>query len=1286
MDKSLQFTIVFRGNDETVKKIADINKQLQGLRAEQKALSNEFKKGVDNLGVDKYNELQKIYARNESAITQLSSSKRELLLIQRKEAEAANSNADSYRRLAAETAVFERVIKSLEGSLGNSPEIEKLKEKLKANYEALKNFDREVGSSRNLVGDYENSIIRAFGQLGLVDALKGKLSELNTKQTELKDELEKLVKEYELLKGTGGQAFEDVKKKINDITGAIVKVDGAIGETQKGISSLTKTASEGFDGLEEHLTSIAAIFLGGFGAEYALEKVTEFLSESITEAINAEDQIDRLRLALENFGRVDALQGLIEQSKELAERLKFLGAGDIQQVQEQLISFGKLSINQIEALTPVIIDYSVKSKKTIPEAATDIIKALNGESKALKILGIEMSGGGDVAQNYAQIMNEVAGRVNGASESFSKGAKGALAEQKQRLKDLQEEIGGKLLPVYIDFLNSLREVTPLIKETLEPLYQFTGSVKGLIKQLIGADVKLEPFVLFMRAFRVQIETLIKPLSLVLQGLSNLINLGGQAITFVKDLGNGVSGALGKLSDNLSGGLSFKGLGSGVGEAFSTSFNDKVSAGIAGGASGPGLLTRIAQSIEKAGGVVPLGKKLGLDFIKSFLSGDFIGTNKDDKALSVQTFNLNTIQGIEARLEQLEQLRRAAVIGSEAFNRYTKEINALKLKLDTFNFKKVEVIFSDIAKQFASASLSLANDLIKSRLDALTDSLQRELEAEELSYQERLNSEKDFYQKLIADTKANIDKVKQATNLTAAQKSELITQGNGIITAANKELEQINLAIQIGADTEKQQQQLKANSAAANIAEAHGRNINLITKKWRDKDLQDLKDKLQTELNLIEANNALKIAGIDTNGNEQQAKLNEQYSTGLISYRKFIEETAALQNNFNRQRINQNIQATQAEIAALEKTFNVDKSGADPTKADKVDGEILLKRAQLYAQLADLERQLTDVTLSESEKRKAQLSTEIATAQQYVNQSAQAVSSLMQSLSGAESERINEQIQQQQKKVEDLQNQESKATGLLKTQLQARLKNERDYIEKLTAEQKQQQREAAQADKFIKGIQATINTALAVTAFLAKGDYAGAIAAGILGGIEVAAIFAAPLAKGGALDNDINVISGGNIPVDGGMISGRSHATGGVKFIDKVTGKLWEAEGNELFIRNGNERYIINRRSSANPYLRSLASAINVAGGGRPFFAASGAKLAAGGSLGPIISPPNIGNNSNVINKLSDTVDKIAQMTQNLSDGIINTNARIDSLKVIFVDKEYKQFTQTKDYIKKVGTL
>ena len=52
--------------------------------------------------------------------------------------------------------------------------------------------------------------------------------------------------------------------------------------------------------------------------------------------------------------------------------------------------------------------------------------------------------------------------------------------------------------------------------------------------------------------------------------------------------------------------------------------------------------------------------------------------------------------------------------------------------------------------------------------------------------------------------------------------------------------------------------------------------------------------------------------------------------------------------------------------------------------------------------------------------------------------------------------------------------------------------------------------------------------------------------------------------------------------DGGDIVGPSHANGGVKI---------EAEGGEA---------IINKRSMSNPLLRSIASAVNVAGGGVPF--------------------------------------------------------------------------------------
>lgn len=61
---------------------------------------------------------------------------------------------------------------------------------------------------------------------------------------------------------------------------------------------------------------------------------------------------------------------------------------------------------------------------------------------------------------------------------------------------------------------------------------------------------------------------------------------------------------------------------------------------------------------------------------------------------------------------------------------------------------------------------------------------------------------------------------------------------------------------------------------------------------------------------------------------------------------------------------------------------------------------------------------------------------------------------------------------------------------------------------------------------------------------------------------------------------------------GGMITGRAHGEGGVKFRMK-NGRWGEADGKK------GEAYIINTRND--PKLKAMASAINVAGGGRPFY-------------------------------------------------------------------------------------
>jgi hypothetical protein len=92
--------------------------------------------------------------------------------------------------------------------------------------------------------------------------------------------------------------------------------------------------------------------------------------------------------------------------------------------------------------------------------------------------------------------------------------------------------------------------------------------------------------------------------------------------------------------------------------------------------------------------------------------------------------------------------------------------------------------------------------------------------------------------------------------------------------------------------------------------------------------------------------------------------------------------------------------------------------------------------------------------------------------------------------------------------------------------------------------------------------------------------------------------------------------GGTIPAGGGMIKGRPHGRGGVRFW-MGRGRIGEADG-----RKG-EAYIVN--TANDPYLQAMASWLNVAGGGKPFSSfdyggVTPAMYAAGGFTQPIFAP------------------------------------------------------------------
>ncbi|MFD1873888.1 hypothetical protein [Hymenobacter bucti] len=148
-----------------------------------------------------------------------------------------------------------------------------------------------------------------------------------------------------------------------------------------------------------------------------------------------------------------------------------------------------------------------------------------------------------------------------------------------------------------------------------------------------------------------------------------------------------------------------------------------------------------------------------------------------------------------------------------------------------------------------------------------------------------------------------------------------------------------------------------------------------------------------------------------------------------------------------------------------------------------------------------------------------------------------------------------------------------------------------------------EQQAAEQRKRIAKAEAVINLGAAILQIL-KSPAAPFVepAASIIRGIEIAAATATAAAQFRAIDNAKFE--------QGGVLRGPSHAQGGIPLFSRRTGQHLgaEAEGDEIILTKGVYR---------NPWLRAQASALNVAGGGRPFYqdpmpAERMARYAAGG--------------------------------------------------------------------------
>ncbi len=175
--------------------------------------------------------------------------------------------------------------------------------------------------------------------------------------------------------------------------------------------------------------------------DFAIEQGVEFLKGIVDETLEAEEANSKLKNILDNLGRLDVFESLQKEAEKLQETFHAVKGEEIINSFSQLATYGKLSENQIKAVEPVIIDFARKSGISIQDSTSTIIKALEGNGKALKEYGINVKDGQSVTERFSIIMDQLKTRVDGAEESFEKTKRGGWAVFKESIANIQEGLG-----------------------------------------------------------------------------------------------------------------------------------------------------------------------------------------------------------------------------------------------------------------------------------------------------------------------------------------------------------------------------------------------------------------------------------------------------------------------------------------------------------------------------------------------------------------------------------------------------------------------------------------------------------------------------------------------------------------------------------------------------------------------------------------------------------------------------------------------------------------------------
>jgi hypothetical protein len=222
---------------------------------------------------------------------------------------------------------------------------------------------------------------------------------------------------------------------------------------------------------------------GKVAAAAAAVLAVKFGVDSVKAYADAEASQQKLQFAYQKFPALADVSLKSLQDLNSAQELKTKFDDDETASAEAVLAQYKLTGDQLKKLVPLMQDYAAKTGKDLPTAAATLGKALLGQGRGLKAIGVNFKDTGTQAGNFTELVGDLRTQVGGFAEQQGKTAAGQAAILKNEFGEVEESVGKvvtafgqKLLPPLIRAADFLQRNADIVV----PLVTALGGLAGVV--------------------------------------------------------------------------------------------------------------------------------------------------------------------------------------------------------------------------------------------------------------------------------------------------------------------------------------------------------------------------------------------------------------------------------------------------------------------------------------------------------------------------------------------------------------------------------------------------------------------------------------------------------------------------------------------------------------------------------------------------------------------------------------------------------------------------------------